>query len=110
MNRFDRPLYTSLPSRPLRLRGSFQKIPCAFFKQICRLTGFPNCCGVASGDSAVRYTLPTLDSRISIAQNRLKRPVSKLSTQRPWSTVCSRCDRPTGNTAQNACITRLSGQ
>ncbi|MEG4284174.1 hypothetical protein QUB68_13685 [Microcoleus sp. A006_D1] len=80
----------------------------AFYQeQICRFTGFPNCCGVGFEDKAVRYTLPTLDSTICDAQNHLKGPVGKLSTQRPRNTVHLCRDRPTNITAQNACTVRV---
>jgi hypothetical protein len=36
-------------------------------RSICRLTGFPNYCGVGFKEIAVTYTLPNLDSRISNA-------------------------------------------
>jgi hypothetical protein len=51
--------------------------------QISKFTGFINFCGVGSEDSAVGYILPSLNSAISDAENPLKRPVGKLSTQRP---------------------------
>ncbi|WP_293359648.1 MULTISPECIES: hypothetical protein [unclassified Microcoleus] len=71
------------------------------------MTGFPNCCSVGSEDSAVRYILPSLNSAISDAENPLKRPVAKLSTQRPRNTVNLCRDRHTRITAQNACTVRL---
>jgi hypothetical protein len=53
--------------------GLFFLLPSSCFllpsDQICRLTGFPKCCSVGFKEIAVRYTLPSLDSRISNASH-----------------------------------------